>query len=253
MDELDRWIRAAAEILNAPAPELAHELFIEGLLRQTHADAAARIGLTPLDPEVVDIGVAADPKVSHREHWPVASVVRRHPFSRYYATSGDHSPVLLTDLLAAGWEFDDANRAAAEAMGLTEHQLTLPCHPEGGDFDGWAVFNSEGFSEDDLARLTALQPLLVGLDRHVALLAELERLRPPPDPEVVSLTQRERVVLGLMAGGGTAEGIAVRLAISPRTVHKHQEHLYRKLGASDRLSAVLAAQRLGLLTAPDRR
>ena len=51
---------------------------------------------------------------------------------------------------------------------------------------------------------------------------------------------------------GTVEGLAARLSISPRTVHKHQEHLYRKLGAVDRLSAVLSAQRLGLIGSPDR-
>ena len=41
--------------------------------------------------------------------------------------------------------------------------------------------------------------------------------------------------------------IGIRLGISPRTVHKHQEHLYRKLGAVDRLSAVLRAQEAGVL------
>lgn len=252
MDELDRWVRRAAEILNAPTPELAHGLLVEGLLRQTHADSVARVGLTPQDPEVVDIGVAAE-DAGHREHWPVAAEVRRHPFSRYYAVTGDHAPVRLTDLLTAGWAFDDATRAGAEALGLTEHQMTLPCHPVGGDFDGWAVFNDSGFTEADLAALTDLQPLLVGLDRHIALLTELARRHPGPDADAASLTQRERIVLRLMADGSTAEGIAVRLAISARTVHKHQEHLYRKLGASDRLSAVLAAQRLGLLPGPAER
>ena len=66
------------------------------------------------------------------------------------------------------------------------------------------------------------------------------------------LTPRERVVLDHIARGHTVEGIAARLSISPRTVHKHQEHLYRKLGAVDRLSAVLSAQRLGLIESPDR-
>jgi hypothetical protein len=50
-----------------------------------------------------------------------------------------------------------------------------------------------------------------------------------------------------LATGSTAEGIAARLLISPRTVHKHQENLYRKLRAYDRLSAVLAAQRFGMV------
>jgi hypothetical protein len=36
-------------------------------------------------------------------------------------------------------------------------------------------------------------------------------------------------------------------------VHKHQENLYRKLGAVDRLSAVLEAQRAGLLTLDEHR
>ena len=65
------------------------------------------------------------------------------------------------------------------------------------------------------------------------------------------LTPRERIVLDHLARGGTVEGLAARLAISPRTVHKHQEHLYRKLGAVDRLSAVLSAQRLGLVGSPE--
>jgi ATP/maltotriose-dependent transcriptional regulator MalT len=65
----------------------------------------------------------------------------------------------------------------------------------------------------------------------------------------VRLTARELVVLTLLAEGLTATAIAHRLNISPRTVHKHQENLYRKLGTADRLAAVLRAQRLGLLPA----
>lgn len=54
-------------------------------------------------------------------------------------------------------------------------------------------------------------------------------------------------VLHLLADGRTAAAIAHRLAISERTIHKHLEHLYGKLSVSDRLSAVLRAQFLGLL------
>jgi DNA-binding NarL/FixJ family response regulator len=52
--------------------------------------------------------------------------------------------------------------------------------------------------------------------------------------------------------GLTAEGIARRLGTSPRTVHKHLEHVYRKLGVTDRLGAFRAAQAAGLLTGPVR-
>lgn len=70
--------------------------------------------------------------------------------------------------------------------------------------------------------------------------------------ETAGLTPRELVVLGLLARGRTAGAIAARLGISARTVHKHQEHLYRKLGAVDRLSAVLRAQEAGVLASAPR-
>ncbi len=129
--------------------------------------------------------------------------------------------------------------------------MALPCAPR-GDFDGWIVLNEDGFTDDDLSTLTRLQSLLVGLDRHLTAFAQRERAPaagPPDAGPTPALTPREQVVLALVASGSTAQGIGARLAISPRTVHKHQENLYRKLGASDRLSAVLRAQAMGLLPA----
>jgi DNA-binding NarL/FixJ family response regulator len=61
------------------------------------------------------------------------------------------------------------------------------------------------------------------------------------------LTPRELTVLTLLAETLTASAIARRLGISPRTVHHHVEHIYRKLHTTDRLSTVLRAQALGLL------
>lgn len=61
------------------------------------------------------------------------------------------------------------------------------------------------------------------------------------------LTSAERRVLTMMATGLTAAAMAARLGISPRTVNKHQEHLYRKLGTRDRLETVLRAKSMGLL------
>lgn len=247
MDERFRWLRAAAEILNAPTPELAHGLFVDELMRQTHAKVATRVGLTPHDPGAIAIRVEAREAVPPREHWPVAAQARAHPLAQYYSTTPDHSPVRLTDLMAAGWCLDDDARDAMVALGITEHQMTLPCGTRGGDFDGWVVLNDDGFSGDDLEQLAELQALLVGLDRHILLFSAAVGMGVPEPEDAPVLTPRERVVLELLAGGSTAQGVAARLAISPRTVHKHQEHLYRKLGACDRLSAVLAAQRLGLL------
>ncbi len=61
------------------------------------------------------------------------------------------------------------------------------------------------------------------------------------------LTPREHTVLTHLSRGLTARAIARRLEISPRTVNKHLESTYRKLGARDRLTATLTAQNLGLI------
>jgi DNA-binding CsgD family transcriptional regulator len=66
----------------------------------------------------------------------------------------------------------------------------------------------------------------------------------------VALTGREQEVLVLLSDGLTSRAIARRLSLSPRTVAKHQERVYRKFGTSDRLTTVLRAQRLGLLHPP---
>ncbi|WP_335755392.1 response regulator transcription factor [Streptomyces fodineus] len=60
-------------------------------------------------------------------------------------------------------------------------------------------------------------------------------------------TPRETTVLLLLTDALTADAIARRLGISVRTVHKHVENIYRKLGTHDRLGTVLRAQQLGHL------
>jgi PAS domain S-box-containing protein len=61
------------------------------------------------------------------------------------------------------------------------------------------------------------------------------------------LTARELEVLGLVAQGLTAREISTRLTVSPSTVKTHLEHIYDKLGASDRAAAVARAMRAGIM------
>jgi two-component system nitrate/nitrite response regulator NarL len=61
------------------------------------------------------------------------------------------------------------------------------------------------------------------------------------------LTGREREILALTADGHSAPDIAEKLTLSPTTVRTHLQHLYDKLGVSDRAAAVAEAMRRGLL------
>jgi DNA-binding CsgD family transcriptional regulator len=51
------------------------------------------------------------------------------------------------------------------------------------------------------------------------------------------LTAREAEILAMVAGGKTNAGIAGELVISERTVQKHLEHIFKKLGVANRTGA----------------
>jgi DNA-binding NarL/FixJ family response regulator len=71
-------------------------------------------------------------------------------------------------------------------------------------------------------------------------------------PTEESLSERELEVLTLVARGASNHDAATRLFISEATVKTHLRHIYGKLGANDRASAVAEAYNRGLLT-PERR
>jgi DNA-binding NarL/FixJ family response regulator len=64
------------------------------------------------------------------------------------------------------------------------------------------------------------------------------------------LTTREVEVLRLVARGLSNKQIAARLVITPKTAANHIEHIYTKIGASNRATASLFAMQYGLLHDP---
>jgi len=62
------------------------------------------------------------------------------------------------------------------------------------------------------------------------------------------LSEREHEILKLTADGWSRSQIATELHLSPSTVKTHMEHVYEKLGVSDRAAAVATALRGGVLT-----
>ncbi|WPB57417.1 response regulator [Xylophilus sp. GOD-11R] len=66
----------------------------------------------------------------------------------------------------------------------------------------------------------------------------------PPRPPDVPLTPRETEVLSWLAKGKTNRDIADILGMSPRTVNKHLEHIFEKLGVETRSAATAMAGRL---------
>lgn len=240
------WLGTAADVLAEADPVRARSLLTDALVERTHAGLVSRITLSDRDPLHVEMEVSGSMYHPGPEMWPGATQIRAHPLNAYLVDSGDTAPTLLPDVMANGWPMDETGYAVMRDLRLSEEQLSVVVGAPGAPYDGWVLVAEEAFRPAEVEEVTAVQPLLRGLDAHVRLLARAVRGQ-APDADTPGLSPRERVVLTLLAEGRTAEAMARRLGISPRTVHKHQEHLYRKLGAVDRLSAVLAAQRRGLL------
>lgn len=104
-------------------------------------------------------------------------------------------------------------------------------HP---DWDGTKL--PEGHGTLIEKRLSAF-----GVEPEVFLLQEDV---PSPGPEALGslgLTARESEVLFWIAQGKSNPDIALILGTSPRTIHKHVENLFRKLGCETRAAAALRA------------
>ncbi|MBK9941580.1 MAG: response regulator transcription factor [Kouleothrix sp.] len=66
------------------------------------------------------------------------------------------------------------------------------------------------------------------------------------DLAFAALTERERAVLELIAGGLTNSAIAERLVISPKTVRNYITEIFSKLQVADRAQAIILARDAGL-------
>jgi len=132
------------------------------------------------------------------------------------------------------------------------HVLALPVHVDRTTLVSF-VLNRSGRDFTDAERdlldvartwLAATYRNVVALERATETLRMLRRelaaravVEPSPVP--ATLTPREREVLRWVGAGKSNVQIAMILGASPRTVQKHLEHVYVKLGVESRLAAVL--------------
>jgi DNA-binding NarL/FixJ family response regulator len=138
-----------------------------------------------------------------------------------------NTPEMLAPPEVTAWVAREGlrRRAGAEPQGLTvgrgSQRVTFALHAmdgQGGSAEEWLLV----LREDSEAAL------LDGLLRHFPL------------------TAREAEVLYWVIQGKTNRDIGEILSLSPRTVHKHLEHVFEKLGVETRTAAAaLALQRVG--------
>jgi DNA-binding CsgD family transcriptional regulator len=247
------WLDLVASLLSTPLTTLP-EAGIASTLMATFDAPACAFHCRP-GPETVIQRMYPEGLFSadRQAEWIRLSIEQPslHPLLSYYLGTGDMSPQQVADVpsVFAGPRARGQWVELGRCHGF-EHQLAIPL-PVGADGPRWFVLGrSDAFAPGPMLLARRVQRLIVGLDRQAMALTRWQNRATTPEAALgaaVSLTPRELSVLTLVADGLTAAAAARRLVVAERTVHKHLERIYAKFGVSDRVSAVLRAQRLGIL------
>jgi DNA-binding CsgD family transcriptional regulator len=245
------WVDVVRQLLERPLTPFQHELIARELAATFEVVNVSwdwRVG-SAFGYEIYPPPTASFIPDDLVEAWVSGDLLARHRLLRWFVTTGDMAPQTIGRVpeVIASWHahapVDEILRAQQ-----SEQQLSLTCELRGGDYHAFVLGRSgDDFSDEDLAVAGRIQPLLRALYRQAEVLASTACAT---GGEADGLTGRELAVLRLIYDGHTAEAIARRLMLSPRTVEKHLEHAYRKLRVSDRVSATRVASERGLLVAP---
>lgn len=245
------WLELVSDILQGQpgARGFPHAQVADLLL---HSFEAACCSLNVVDGAWVDhvVGCWPDghlPKLPASGDLPDATT---HPLIRWYFVTGSSEAQILGRVpreVAAAPMVSEWS-AFARPLGIT-HQLALPLRL-GDGIEAYVVSRPDDDYDDADAELANLvRPAVAALVSQHRVLQQVAE-RQYESAQGTRLTEREFAVLTLLGAGLTAQAIARRLHSSPRTVHKHLENLYRKLGVCDRLMAVQRARDAGLLLHP---
>jgi DNA-binding CsgD family transcriptional regulator len=170
-----------------------------------------------------------------------------HPFVVYYGQIGDGRAHRISDFLTLD-EFRalDMHRAVYVPMGI-DAQMAIVIRTASSRVVGLVLSRGPDFTDDERDLLNRARPFVIQAYRNAlahqrlgrsAAQSELRRDRALTVLAAQGLTPREAEALVSAGLGHTAEATALDLRISRRTVEKHFERAYRKLGVRGRVQAV---------------
>jgi DNA-binding CsgD family transcriptional regulator len=166
---------------------------------------------------------------------------KQHPLVRYHTLQRGAFAHRISDSISFARFCETAlYNDYYRRVGLS-HALALPVRMDGKELVSF-VLNRHGrdFSDTELAMMDAMRRPMARLFERVH--APEERQPPMLSPQTLArlgLTRREAATLQWVGAGKTDRDIAALLACSPRTVHKHLQRVYTKLGVETRTAAVM--------------
>ncbi len=141
---------------------------------------------------------------------------------------------------------------AVSRDGLRTRVVLIAERPLPGDVYAALVDGAAGYLTKDADARELCDAITAVARGRTVLAPELQagvaaEIRLRADRDRPLMTGRERETLKLTAEGLSAPAIGRRLHLSTATVKTHLQHIYEKLGVSDRAAAVAEAMRRGLL------
>ena len=175
----------------------------------------------------------------------------QNPLIQRFARTQDGRPYRFSDVVSVEeLHALELYREVYEPVGV-EHQIAFVVRTEPERFLALALSRgAPDYTDAERALLDDARPCIVQAHRHAVVHSRLlreaagtrsTRERLGTALLAAGLTGREAAVVGGLAVGESVDAIASTLGVSPRTVHKHQQASYRKLGVSTRTDAARAA------------
>jgi DNA-binding CsgD family transcriptional regulator len=244
---LQQAVRLVDSLTELDDPAGFADLVLPGLARLINCDS---VSFNEIGPErgQADVTVYPDGVASPVSLANFALFAHEHPLVQHYRATGDDRPARLSDLISQRRFHRLGLYAEVFRYVPVEYQIAFSLPSAAGPGSGGRLvgvaFNraANDFSEDDRDLLTVLRcPLVTALQRARRRQRARDGLVAADSSMLDDLTDREIHVLRLAALGRTNTAIAHALDVSPRTVAKHLEHIYRKLDVTSRTSAVVTA------------
>jgi DNA-binding CsgD family transcriptional regulator len=175
-----------------------------------------------------------------------------HPLVRFHAFAGGRTAHRISDSVPfARFRNTSLFCDYYRRIGI-DHAVALPVFVDRRLLVSFVLNRARAdFTDREVAWLDNVRDALASLYRNARAMERARALE--KDPTALSderlerwrLTPREREMLRWLAFGKTDRDIALLAGVSVRTVHKHLQRIYAKLGVETRTAAVMRALRSG--------
>jgi DNA-binding CsgD family transcriptional regulator len=179
-------------------------------------------------------------------YMPTARAAALNPGIRHLIAVRPIDPFAVTDVISTRLWWSSELHSMMKADWGRNYQFAIPVAAveRNGASQVWVLGRTTiEFGPRDREVAQAIAPVLTAVAHHRAAMQRLD----VTDAAGELLTQREIAVLALLADGSSAPVIARHLGMSARTVQKHAQHIYAKLGVHTRQDAVRACAELGIV------